>query len=250
MLRRFLRPRWLAFHLIVAAAIVLMVNLALWQLDRLDDRRAFNDRVSARIDRQPVPLDDALPPGTPVDPDDWEWTPVVATGTYLADEQVVVVNRSQDGVAGQNVVTPLRVDDGRLVLVNRGFVSLTADVPTPPSGEVSVRGILRLSQERGFGGARDPAEGRLTELQRLDVNRLARQLDGDVVPLWLSLELSDPDQGPFPAPLPRPALSSGPHLSYAVQWAIFAVCVAIGWVFAVRRSARTYRAESARSVEG
>ena len=39
-----------------------------------------------------------------------------------------------------------------------------------------------------------------------------------------------------PVPVPAPELGEGPHLSYAVQWFIFAVCVAVGWVFAVRRS--------------
>lgn len=249
MLRHFLRPRWLAFHALVAVAIVVMVNLAFWQLDRLDERRDFNDTVSSRIDGAPREVTDVLPPGMAAEAADLEWVPVLATGTYLAAEQVVVVNRSQDGVAGQNVVTPLELADGRLALVNRGFVPLTAAVPEPPGGTVTVRGLLRASQERGFGGARDPSEGRLTELQRLDVERLSLQVPGEVLPLWISLQASDPDQGTSPAPIPRPALSSGPHLSYAVQWAIFAICVGIGWVFAVRRSARTYRAERSAALE-
>ena len=44
------RPRWIAFHLLVAGAIVLMVSLGFWQLRRLDERQAFNDTVAVRID--------------------------------------------------------------------------------------------------------------------------------------------------------------------------------------------------------
>jgi surfeit locus 1 family protein len=243
-LLRFLRPRWILFHLLVLGGVVLMVNLGFWQLQRLDERRDFNDTVSARIDGEPTLLATIVPRGSDVEPGDVEWQPVLAAGAYLAEEQVVVVNRSQDGVAGQNVVTPLRLDDGRVLLVNRGFVPLTTEVPPPPEGPVTVRGLLRASQERGFGGARDPAEGRITEVQRIDIPRLEAQLPGEVVPMWLSLQASDPPEGSLPIPLPRPELSSGPHLSYAVQWFVFAVCAVIGWVFAVRRSLRSYRADT------
>ena len=42
------RPKWLAFHLAVIVLVVLMVNLGIWQLHRLQDRRAFNDAVRTR----------------------------------------------------------------------------------------------------------------------------------------------------------------------------------------------------------
>jgi cytochrome oxidase assembly protein ShyY1 len=241
MVRHFLRPRWIAFHLLVLFAVVGMIYLAFWQVDRLNERRAFNDAVSSRTRAEPVLVDQTLPPSTNIDADELEWTPVLAAGTYLVDEQIIVVNRSQDGIAGQNVVTPLQLADGRLVLVNRGFVPLAAEIPAATDEPVTVRGLLRTSQGRGFGGARDPSTGPLVEVQRIDIPRLTQQLPADVLPMWISLEVSDPDQGTRWRRYHGPALSSGSHLSYAVQWAIFAVCVAIGWVLAISRSARTYR---------
>jgi cytochrome oxidase assembly protein ShyY1 len=240
-----LRPRWIGFHLLVVAGVVLMVNLGFWQLRRLDERREFNAAVEARIDQPVVPLDELLAQldaGTDVD--DIEWRPVEVRGTYLPEEQVLVVNRSQNGRAGDNVVTPLALDDGRVLVVNRGFVPLAVDVPDAPAGEVTVRGVVRPSQERRRGQLSDPSDGELTEVQRIDLDRLAQQLPGDVVAVYVDLLASDPAEADgVPEPVTRPDLSEGPHLSYAVQWFIFSAAVVVGWVLAVRWSVGKRRAE-------
>jgi cytochrome oxidase assembly protein ShyY1 len=243
MYRFLFRPAWIGFHLLVVGAIVLMVNLGFWQLRRLDQRQAFNATFEARIDQPAAPIDDVLasiPPGG--DAAAVRWRPATATGRYLPDEQIVVVNRSQNGRAGDNVVTPLELPDGRILLVTRGFVPLGQDAAPAPSGDVQVEGLLQPSQERRTGQLSDPATGELDEVQRIDIDRLAGQLPGEVVPVSLDLTTSSPpERGPFPEPLLRPEISEGPHLSYAVQWFIFAAAVALGWVLAVRRSIERHR---------
>jgi len=236
MYRFLLRPRWLAFHLLVLVGVVVMINLGFWQLRRLDERQQFNSQVTSRIDLPILPLNDVLTAST--DPDDVEWRPVRARGTYLPGEQIIVVNRSQSGRAGDMVVTPLALDDGSVLLVERGFVPLGSTETAPaPAGEVEVVGRLRASQQRRRGGLTDPPTGALTEAQRLDIERLADQLPGRPVPMYLELVGSDPAEiGPYPEPVAPPKLDDGPHLSYAVQWFIFAMCAAVGWVLAVRRS--------------
>jgi cytochrome oxidase assembly protein ShyY1 len=241
MYRFLLRPKWIAFHLLVVVAIVAMINLGLWQLRRLDERRDFNATIEERYDEAPRPLDELLTPST--DPDAVEWRPVSASGTYLPDGQFVVVNRSQNGRAGRNVVVPLQLDDGRILLVNRGFVPyLVEDVPGLPATDVEILGRLRESQTRSLGQLSDPADGALVEAQRVDIPRLAEQLPGEVVPMYVDLITSDPpERGDLPEPVATPDLSEGNHLSYAVQWFIFSVAVAVGWVLAVRRSIATHR---------
>lgn len=246
MYRFLLRPKWLAFHLLVMAAIVLMVNLGFWQLRRLEERRNFNRQVETALDQPTEPLDAVLTPGT--DPGAIEWRPVSATGEYLADEQFVVVNRSQEGQAGDLNVAPLRLEDGRILLVERGLVPFGQTAEAPPTGDVMVTGRLRLSQERRRGGLSDPAQGELTEVQRIDIERLAPQLPGDVLPVFLELVSSTPaETGPYPIAPTAPELSERNHLSYAVQWFIFAVCVGVGWVLAVRHSASSRRAAPPRA---
>jgi surfeit locus 1 family protein len=242
------RPRWIGFHLLVAAGVVLMVNLGFWQLRRLDQRRDFNATVEARFDLPATPLDALLAEGTP---DDIEWRRVTASGAYLPDEQVLVVNRSQGGRAGQNVVTPMRLDDGRVLVVNRGFVPLGAEVAAPPPGRVQIEGRARPSQERRTGQLSDPADGDLAEVQRIDLARLERQLPGDVVDVYVDVLVSSPPEpAGAPEPVAAPELGEGPHLSYAVQWFIFSIAVAVGWCLAVRRSISTRRqAESQRAPD-
>src|SRR5690606_38885870 len=129
----------------------------------------------------------------------------------------------------------------------RGFVPYNYEVPAAPSGEVVIRGRLRPSQTRNTGGLSDPAEGVLTEVHRIDVNRLQQQLDAPVLPMYVDLLESIPAESDLIAPVADPKLPEGPHLSYAVQWSIFSVAAIVGWVLAVRRSART-RARAAASA--
>jgi cytochrome oxidase assembly protein ShyY1 len=240
MYRFLLRPRWLLFHVAVVGAIVVMVNLGFWQLGRLDERREFNDAVRARIDEHPVALDELVPPDAEVGDDaldDIEWRPVTVSGRYEPDEEVRVYNRSQGGVAGDNVVTPLLLDDGRVVLVVRGFVPLDAEPAAPPRGDVEVTGRLRRSEAAGVPGGE-----KVSELRRLDIPRLSGQLPGDAVPMFVELEQSRPaEQGPYPVPVAEPELTERNHLSYAVQWFLFSAGAAAGWILAVRSSAQRQR---------
>jgi cytochrome oxidase assembly protein ShyY1 len=242
MYRFLLRPRWILFTLAVVVAIVAMINLGFWQLRRLDDRREFNAAVEDRIDRPAVAIDELVPADAEVGDDrlgDIEWRPVEASGRYLGDEEIHIVNRSQGGRAGDNVVTPLRLDDGRILLVARGFVPLAEEAAPAPSGEVTIEGRLRRSQVRRTGALSDPGTGRLTEAQRVDIPRLEPQLPGDAVPMYIELTASQPAESDvFPEPIAEPELGQGPHLSYAVQWFLFSAIAAVGWVLAVTRSRR------------
>ena len=249
MYRFLLRPKWIAFTLGIVLLMILMINLGLWQLRRLDQRRDTNAAVEARYDEPARPLDSVLTPGA--DPDDLQWLPVTAVGIYRPEETVHIVNRSQNGVAGDNIVVPLDLGDGRVLLVNRGFLPMGEDTPPAPTGTVEVTGRLRPSQERHFAQLSDPAEGTLTDAQRLDIPRLEEQIDGDVVDMYIDAFQSNPADSPALQPVVKPELGEGPHLSYAVQWFIFTVCAAVGWVLAIRHSAgqRRRQAESATAAE-
>lgn len=240
-LRFLLRPKWLAFHLIVVIAVTAMIALGFWQLRRLEERRTFNRDVIARTEQPAVPVAQLLTGTTPRA--DIEWRPVTATGRFLADEQVLLVNRSVNGQPGSVVVTPLQLDDGRLLLVQRGFASLDAAVPQAPDGRFDITGRLRNPPPRRFGGLTDPSTGELRELQRLDIDRLAPQLPAAALPMFVEMTAASPARAADDLTLlPAPDLSDGSHLSYAIQWFLFASAAATGWVLAVRRSrAARYR---------
>ena len=96
-----LAPKWIVSHLFVLALIITMINLGLWQLRRLDDKRARNDKIEAHIAAATVPVTDLVgadDPEAAVGP--VEFRRVTATGRYLADDEVLVRSRSLDGAPG------------------------------------------------------------------------------------------------------------------------------------------------------
>jgi surfeit locus 1 family protein len=234
--RFLLRPRWLLSHLFVVVLVVTMVNLGLWQLRRLDEKRDRNALIEARSEQPVTPVGELL---DPVDDhaavEAVRHRTVTATGTYDDDETVAVRNRTQDGVAGAWLVTPLRLEGGERVGVIRGFVGMAADGSVvdaqPPAGEVTVTGLV--VDPDGLDGTAPR-----------DVDPLLAAGDG-ILPALVRADESDPPEPnaadptrPEPAsilPVPPPELSEGPHLGYAVQWFIFSAIAVIGYPLVLRR---------------
>lgn len=254
------RPRWIVLTALTLVAMVVMVNLSLWQLHRLDQRKAANRAVADNAALPPVGIDEALPPGATLDDiGDAQWRTVSVTGTWDVTHQVLVNDRSFQGFPGLHVVTPLVLADGRALLVNRGWVPASTSVqtpptaPDPPAGTVTVLGRIRPTQTRGWLGPKDKPTGTLARVARVDVARIGAQVPYPLVPAYAELLASD--DGTLPRPLPLPELDEGPHLSYAGQWLLFTILAGVGWVSMVRRQARIQRqarrrAELAAQAEG
>lgn len=239
MYRFVLRGRWLTGTIIVILLAAVFIRLGLWQLSRLHDRRERNARIEARLAEPVLPLTAVIAADAGGDAVDAVIDRRVrATGTYDPAAQVLVRNRTNDGVPGRWVLTPLRLGSGAVLVVNRGFVAQDDRVPAPPAGRVTVTGLLEPPQRRGTFGAKDPATGTLREINRIDLGRLQRQSDADLFPVWLQLESEQPKPaGAVPAVLPPPELGEGPHFSYAMQWFGFTLVGIVGWLALVRREA-------------
>ncbi len=232
-------------HVLVVILCSVMIMACFWQLQRLEDKRQYRDLVQAR---QEAPRQDIAT----VVPDEAAvagalYRSVDATGVYVASDTFVVENRSLNGASGAWVLTPLLLDDGAAVVVNRGFVGFDREgvivPPPPPVGRVRVEGLVYPSQERGRFGPKDPTGGTLSVLARVDLARVALQVDYGVVPAYVQLVSSDPPE-PIPDPtvpalvaLGTPEPDLGPHLAYAVQWAIFTIIAGGGYVLLLRRVA-------------
>ena len=117
-LRFLLTRRWLLFALVVVVLAYATWWLGEWQFHRLADRKESNAVVRANEDRSPAPVADVLAPGAAVAEDD-EWRVVTATGTYDAEDTVIVRYRTRDGQSGVDAVVPLVTADGTALLVDR-----------------------------------------------------------------------------------------------------------------------------------
>ena len=244
MVRFLLRPRWLAGLGLVILVAVSFSWLGLWQLDRLDQRHAYEDLVAERLAAPASPLVDVLAAPSL---DDVRFRRVVAEGTFDPAHEVILYGRTQFGQTGNHVLTPLLLEDGTAVAVDRGWVPLSDDDPpladaAPPSGRVRVTGVLFPSEADGGDGAGDGnGDGRRTTFTRLDLPALASQLPYPLAPAYLLLGSQDPAQADLPhiAPLPD-AGQSPPHLSYAIQWFTFATIAVVGFAILVRREHRRW----------
>lgn len=242
-----LRPKWIVGHIVCLALVVAFVNLGFWQLRRLHEKRVRNHLIREREAAPPASLDDALRAGA----DRAVYRRVRVEGRWDAEDTVLVRSRSLDGESGYHVLTPLVVGD-EAIIVNRGFApiggggepAILAAVRPKSDFRVRIDGLLRASERRGAFGPKDPATGRLTVISRLDVQRLQQQVDVRLVPVYLQRQASAPPEGDIPRVLPLPATDEGPHLSYAVQWFIFATVGTIGWPLLLRKQSRDLAAET------
>jgi cytochrome oxidase assembly protein ShyY1 len=232
-----LRPLWILSHLFAVAVIVTFVFLGLWQLDRHEQRADRNATVQARGELPAVEVRSALE-GVE-GPDELRFRTVTASGTY-GDHDLLVDNRSKNGLPGAWVLTPLRMDDGTTLVVNRGFQFNESGsvAPAPaPTGHVEVQGTVTTWQEGGCGVRTDDS-GEPVGMACLRRSTAEEVFGADVLPIVVQRQVSDPPAADILAPVPAPELDDGPHRSYAVQWFIFAAIIATVYPLILRRVGR------------
>lgn len=226
--KQLLRPGWVLTHLVVIAIAVSFISLGLWQVRRHYEQVEENTRVEAQLASSPAALEDALASS------DIDLLPVRATGTFAADEQLQLAPRSRNERPGFEVLAPLRLDDGRALLVNRGWMPLDSELPAPPAGEVTVTGRLRTPFDSRQVLTDDA--GTITLVSSVDTDVLAEQVDDLITEGWLEVvDEQAREQGVLPRPAEPPVLEAGPHLNYAAQWFAFTIIGLIGYPLLLRR---------------
>jgi cytochrome oxidase assembly protein ShyY1 len=242
---RFLLTRqWVIVTLIALALIPTMIELGFWQWHRHFDRVASNQRIAEALDADPVPVESLTRPGARIDRDLY-YRHVTARGVFETDREVVVRRRTNaDDRVGYHVLTPLRMDDGRYLLVNRGWVpadgrqSEFPEIPAPPRGEVTISGRLMADQTTEASGIKDLDDLPDRQVMLISSEQESERLDAEVLGGYVELTSPAPADG-SPEPVAGPDHDSiGNHMAYAIQWWLFTAGVPVGWVVLVRRELR------------
>ncbi len=227
--RRRLGGRDLLFLVASVCMAALFVRLGVWQVRRLEQRRARNALVIARLGEPAVTLA-ALPRDTSLA----RYRTVRVAGTFDFDHEIVFINRIREGAPGVQLLTPLRVpgrDTG--VLVDRGWV-YAPDAETVDRAAwrepaaVDAVGYVQELPPPGRGNAALPPPGQRDQLRWIDPAAVAAVTGYPVAPFYVVLGGDTALHAPHvPARLPPPPLDEGPHQSYAIQWFAFAL-IALG----------------------
>ncbi|WP_277210679.1 SURF1 family cytochrome oxidase biogenesis protein [Isoptericola croceus] len=240
------RRQWVTLGLAAVLLAALCVLAAYWQWHRYTDRQAQIALVEANYSAEPAPLDEFLAgPGAALADDD-VWRSAVVVGKYAPDETVLLRNRPVNGTPGFHLLVPLHTElDGKalVIVVDRGFVPLGADasepasVPAPPDGEVTVTVTLRADEPAADREAEAGTVSRINTDQVLAASGGAVRADAGTVGAYGQMRSEDPAAEAL-VPVPRPDTDPGSHLSYAFQWAIFALGAVGGFVLLWRRETR------------
>lgn len=240
--------RWRWVTLAVVVIMIVLARLGIWQLDRLAERRAANAQLMAALASSYIFVKDDLtalagqPPGD-VSPD-LANRDVFLEGEYDFAQQRILVLQNYQGKPGVHLVTPLVLDSGVAVLVDRGWIpdaELEAGhLFTAATGPQTVSGYIALTEtlRRRTTEAVSPATPD-DKIFRVDVAALAGELPYALVPYYVKLSPTEEPDRTLPIEVAKEIdLSEGPHMGYAIQWFIFSLGFGVGYVLYVNRSLR------------
>jgi len=237
-LRFLLRPSWLALTLAVFAfAAACYTILAPWQFGRNDEQQTQNTALRDSFGAPAVPLDRLVAAGA-APTGDLEWREVTSTGHYLPADEVMARLRTVEGEPAFEVLTPFRLTDGRIVLVDRGYQRPQAGTPVPeypaaPTGELTLTARVRADEPADSHRVL-VSDGR-KQVYSVNAGTVGATTHLTISPGYLQL---DPGQPGVVNALPLPQLDSGPFLSYALQWIAFGTMALFGWAYFSWREAR------------
>lgn len=253
------RPSWLILAVVVVAfAYLCFTVLAPWQLGKNNSTSHRNDLIAASVNADPVPAATLLTAadGTPpdgVDPADTEWRRVDVSGSYVPDATVVERLQRLNDKPAFGVLSAFRLDDGRMVLVDRGLIAAVDGtqlpvIPEPPSGPQHLAGRIRHS-EGAVPGKEPMVRDGVRQVYSVDTTQVAAVLDTPLASFATGerggyLQLDAGQAGAFTPP-ELPQLDAGPYLSYGLQWIAFGVMAPLGlgyFVYAELRERRRDRA--------
>jgi len=199
-------------------AFIVLLGLGTWQMQRLEWKNDLIASFEERASAPPIalPLADAMSP-------EMEFRRLSRVGSFDHTREVFMTGRTYEGNAGFHIVTPFTLEDGRTVLVNRGWVSESYREPAKRmfsliEGQTTVEAILRLPAKKGyFVPENDPAGGFWFTLVPEQIAVHLGLGDGAVTDYYAAaIRTSDVVSLPIAARTKLNLRNS--HLSYAITW--------------------------------
>ncbi|MDP1931710.1 MAG: SURF1 family protein [Gammaproteobacteria bacterium] len=211
-------PGW-KLTLFTAALAPLLLTLALWQLDREQEKIAMQRGYADRTQAAAVSVMQV----------DWNsldiaYTKVSARGTFDNERTYLLDNRIYQGRVGYEVITPFAVEGSETLMVNRGWIPAgptREQLPEIPSifGTASLIGTIYVPLEEPFLlSQREEAFGSKWPrvVQSIRINAIAQELGVSLLPY--TVRLAEGSVGLEQSNWPIVNMQPEKHRAYAVQW--------------------------------
>ena len=216
--------RILAPLLIGLTGAGILVSLGAWQMQRLDWKRGVLAEIEARISGAAMPLPQL------VDPAAQRYQPVDLSGSIGDGELHVLVSVKQRG-AGYRVISPFTTDDGRSLLVDRGFVPVEDKATPRRTGPATVSGNLHWPDDRNSSTPENDLAANIWFAR--DIGAMAEVLKTEPL-LVIARDMSPPDTGVTPLPVDTSGIPND-HLQYAITWfSLAAIWITMSGLWAFR----------------
>ena len=207
---------WLT--IVAFPALLVLVGLGSWQLQRLQWK---NDLVTSFESRAAAPA--IAVPATSAGFDQVEFRRLSLNGVFQHEKEVFLTGRTYEGNAGFHVVTPFQLDDERIILINRGWVSEDYRDPAKRTfsqitGNVAVAGILRRPGVKGyFVPENEPDNGFWFTLVPSQINHHL-ELGEAAIDQFYADAVRTSDVVTLPIAAKTKLNLRNAHLSYALTW--------------------------------
>lgn len=224
--RRFRPTLWATVAAI--PAMIILVGLGTWQVQRLEWKR---EQIELRQERAKAP---AIAIAEALDaPNEREFVHVEATGRFRHDKELYLAARSLNRNVGLHIITPFEMTDGRVLLVNRGWVPSDKRDPETRSegqmeGELTIGGLLRLGGWKGYNFVKpenDPAKNFWFYVD-FEAMTAATGLENVIATAYLD---AGPAKNPGEFPIGGQTRITLPndHFQYALTWYALALILAV-----------------------
>ena len=214
--------------------VAFLIGLGTWQMHRLAWKQGLIGSIAERVHAPPVPI--AVAEERTAEGGDVEYTRVTAAGELVNDREIHLYALDENGGPGFHIITPLKLADGSLVLVNRGFVPNDLKDPARRSagqlsGAVTVTGLLRHGHHQGMIIQSNDPQRNLWYWRDSDAMAAAAAGPGGsrVHPFIIDQEAAPAPPGGWPRGGVTRLTLSNRHLEYALTW--YGLAVALVGVF-------------------
>jgi len=222
MFKNLLRPRWIILTFLLAILIYLFIELSGWQFDRYHQRIDRNKDFVTAIGGAPISIENVSQMSNLK-----QWGKVSLSGEYLDAESKLVRKRYLKNSLGFWVLTPFRLANNEIVLVNRGWIPSASSskseisIPMSPTQQVLLEGYLQPMEKF----KENPADLPSNQINDINVEKFKINIYPN---FYVQVSKSSPAEKDIGI-IYLPEVSNGPHLSYAIQWILFALLLPIGW---------------------